>query len=66
MIGSEFAFLYQTFGAEVTMVEMLPRALSTEDVDIAGIIECEFKRTGIRLLTNVKNEIISEKNQTAL
>jgi dihydrolipoamide dehydrogenase len=56
IIGSEFAFIYRTFGAEVTMVEMLPRALSTEDEGIIDIIVREFKKSGIRLLTNVKVE----------
>jgi dihydrolipoamide dehydrogenase len=56
VIGSEFAFIYRTFGAEVTMVELLPRALSTEDEDMSGIIEREFKKSGIKLLTNVKVE----------
>ncbi len=58
VIGSEFAFIYRTFGAEVTIVEMLPRALSTEDEDMASIIEREFKKSGIKLLTNVKIENI--------
>jgi dihydrolipoamide dehydrogenase len=54
VIGSEFAFIYRTFGAEVTMVEMMPRALSTEDEEMSGIIEREFKKAGIKLMTNVK------------
>jgi dihydrolipoamide dehydrogenase len=28
VIGSEFAFIYRTFGAEVTMVEMMPRPVN--------------------------------------
>jgi dihydrolipoamide dehydrogenase len=35
---------------------MLPRALSTEDEGIIDIIVREFKKSGIRLLTNVKVE----------
>ena len=54
VIGSEFAFIYRSFGAEVTMVEMLPRALSTEDEDMSDIIEREFKKAKIKLITNVK------------
>lgn len=65
VIGSEFAFIYRTFGAEVTMVELLPRALSSEDEDMSGIIEREFKKTGIRLLTNVKVESI-ERDATGM
>lgn len=60
VIGTEFAFIYRTFGSEVTMVELLPRALSTEDEEISGIIEREFKKSGIKLLTNVKVESIAK------
>jgi len=56
VIGCEFAFIYRAFGAEVTMVEMLPQALSTEDDEISAIIERELKKAKIRLLTNVKVE----------
>ncbi len=56
VIGSEFAFIYRAFGAEVTMVELLPRAVSTEDEEMADIIEREFKKSKIKLITNVKVE----------
>ncbi len=52
VIGAEFAFIYRAFGAEVTMVEMLPRSLSTEDEEMSDIIEREFKKSRIKLLTN--------------
>ena len=54
VIGSEFAFIYRSFGSEVTMVEMLPRALSTEDEEMADLIQREFKKAKIRLITNVR------------
>lgn len=56
VIGSEFAFIYRALGAEVTMVEMMPHALSTEDEEISEIIEREMKKSKIKLLTNVKVE----------
>ncbi len=54
VIGSEFAFIYRTFGAEVTIVEMTPHALSTEDEELSGIMEREFKKAKIRLIAGVK------------
>ncbi len=51
VIGSEFAFIYRSLGSEVTVVELLPRALSTEDPDISALIEREMKKAKIRLLT---------------
>ena len=44
VIGSEFAFLYRTFGSEVTVVEIVSRAISTEDEEMSDIIEREFKK----------------------
>jgi dihydrolipoamide dehydrogenase len=54
VIGSEFAFIYRALGSEVTMVEMMPHALSTEDEEISGITEREMKKSKIKLYTNVK------------
>ena len=54
VIGCEFAFIYREFGAEVVMVEMMPRAVSTEDEEISAILEKELKKKKIKLLTNVK------------
>jgi dihydrolipoamide dehydrogenase len=60
VIGSEFAFIYRAFGAEVSIVEMMPRALSTEDEEMAGIIEREFKKAKIKVITNVKVEKVEK------
>ncbi len=52
VIGCEFAFIYREFGSEVTLVEMMPNAVSTEDGEISAILERELKKKKIRLLTN--------------
>ena len=59
-IGSEFAFIYRSFGAEVTMVEMMPHAVSTEDEEISEILERELKKAKIRLITSVKVENVEK------
>lgn len=58
VIGSEFAFIYRALGAEVTLVELMDRALSTEDVDISAVIEREMKKAKIKLLTGLKVESV--------
>jgi dihydrolipoamide dehydrogenase len=58
VIGCEFAFIYREFGSEVTMVEMMPRAVSTEDEEISAILEKELKKKKIKLMTDVKVEKI--------
>lgn len=54
VIGCEFAFIYRCLGSDVTMVEMMPHALSTEDEEISEIIERELKKSKIRLITRAK------------
>ncbi|MEJ2696402.1 MAG: dihydrolipoyl dehydrogenase [Candidatus Sulfobium sp.] len=56
VIGSEFACIYRELGTEITMVEMMPRAVSTEDEEISDLLEREFKKKKIKLLTGVKLE----------
>lgn len=61
VIGCEFAFIYKQFGAEVTMVEMMPNAVSTEDEEISQILERELKKNKIKLLTNISVEKVDVK-----
>ncbi len=61
VIGCEFAFIYREFGSEVTLVEMMPNAVSTEDAEISAILERELKKKKIRLLTNTSVEKVDVK-----
>jgi dihydrolipoamide dehydrogenase len=53
-IGIEFASFYRSFGAEVTVVEVLPQILPVEDAEIAGIARKAFEKQGIKILTGAK------------
>src|SRR3954453_15899432 len=53
-IGVEFASFYRTFGADVTVVELLPQILPVEDAEIAGIARKRFEKQGIKILTGAK------------
>lgn len=55
-IGCEFAFIYGELGADITLVEMLPRAVSTEDHEISELLQKELKKKKIKLITNVTVE----------
>jgi dihydrolipoamide dehydrogenase len=61
VIGCEFAFIYKEFGSEITMVEMMPCAVSTEDEEVSQILERELKKNKIRLLTNTRVEKVDVK-----
>lgn len=62
VIGCEFAFIYKQFGADVTMVEMMPNAVSTEDEEISQILERELKKNKIKLLTATSVEKIDVRD----
>jgi len=43
VIGCEWAFIFRELGADVTVIEMLPRALASEDTEVSALIEREMK-----------------------
>lgn len=49
--GLEFAYLYNAYGAQVTLVELLPHLAPKEDEEISQELEKAFRRQGIRSLT---------------
>jgi dihydrolipoamide dehydrogenase len=49
IIGAEFASIFNRFGSEVTIVEMLPRLIPAEDEDAAKELAKQFGKRGIRL-----------------
>ena len=50
-IGVEFADVYHSYGAEVTIIEMLPRLIPLEDAEISQQLERSYKKRGIKFLT---------------
>ena len=53
-IGIEFASFYRTFGADVTVVEILPQILPAEDTEISAFARKQFEKQGIKILTGAK------------
>ena len=51
-VGVEFAYIFRTFGAEVTVVEMEDQLLPRTDREVAGELEKSFRKQGIRVLTS--------------
>jgi dihydrolipoamide dehydrogenase len=47
VIGVEFASVWRSFGAEVTIVEMLPHLLPPEEESSSKLLERAFRRRGI-------------------
>jgi dihydrolipoamide dehydrogenase len=49
IIGCEFASIFERFGTEVTIIEMLPRLIPQEDDDASAELAKQFRRRGIAL-----------------
>jgi len=54
VIGVEFASVWRSFGAEVTIVEALPRLVPAEDAGASKILERAFRKRGIAFKTGIR------------
>jgi dihydrolipoamide dehydrogenase len=65
-IGIEFASFFRSFGAEVTVVEVLPQILPVEDAEIAGLARKAFEKQGIKILTGAKVTKLDKKADSVI
>ena len=63
--GIEFAYLYNVYGAQVTLVEFLPRILPKEDEEISQALSRALGSQGIRLLTGASVTAVAVQDGTA-
>lgn len=54
VIGVEFASVWRSFGADVTIVEALPNLVPNEDESLSKGLERAFRRRGIKFNTGVR------------
>ena len=64
-VGVEFASIFKTFGAEVTILEFLPRMVPMEDEEISKELLRLYKKRGIDANTGAKVETV-EKTETGV
>jgi dihydrolipoamide dehydrogenase len=64
-IGAEFSTIWNAYGTEVHLVEMLPTILPLEDPEISKELEKSFKKAGINVLAGHKVESV-EKTDTGV
>lgn len=62
-IGVEFATVWNSYGVEVTIVEMLPRLVPNEDPEASSDLEKAFRRRGIKYLTDTRVESLERKGE---
>jgi dihydrolipoyl dehydrogenase len=63
VIGVEFASVWRSFGAEVTIVEMLPHLLPPEDESSSKLLERAFRRRGISYQLGARFEGVKESGE---
>src|SRR5690606_1324037 len=55
-VGMEFADVYASFGAKVTVIEALERVLPNEDKESSAAVEKSFRKRGIEVLAGARLE----------
>jgi dihydrolipoamide dehydrogenase len=61
-VGVEFADIFNAAGSTVTIIEMLPRIVPTEDEEIAAELARAFRRRRIEMHVNARVAEIGEKD----
>jgi dihydrolipoamide dehydrogenase len=63
VIGVEFASVWRSFGAEVTIIEALPRLVPAEDEACSKALERAFRKRKIGFKTGVRFSHVEQKEQ---
>jgi dihydrolipoamide dehydrogenase len=59
-VGVEFASVFKSFGADVTVLEALPRVVPVEDEEVSKELTRQYKKRGIEVSTSCKVEKIEK------
>lgn len=63
VIGVEFASVWRSFGAEVTIIEGLPHLVPAEDESISKQFERAYRKRGIEFSLGVKFQSVTQNDQ---
>jgi dihydrolipoamide dehydrogenase len=63
VIGVEFASVWRSWGAEVTIIEALPTLVPNEDAAIVKVFERAFRKRGIEAKTGVRFAGVTQNDQ---
>ena len=62
-VGVEFASVYSRFGAETTLVELLPRLVPLEDEEVSKELEKSFRKRGLKSQVDTKLEKLERSDK---
>ena len=63
VVGAEFASVWRSFGAEVTIIEALPNLLPNEDPALSKAFERAYRKRGIAFHTGVRFSGVTKSDQ---
>ena len=63
VIGCEFASVWRSFGADVTIVEALPRLLAGEDAEVSAALQRAFRKRGIDVRVDTPFEAVEATDE---
>jgi dihydrolipoamide dehydrogenase len=64
-IGVEFAYVLNSYGVKVTIVEFLDRVVPLEDADVSTELAKQYKKLGIEILTSTRVDAIDDSDPNA-
>ncbi|MFD5156646.1 dihydrolipoyl dehydrogenase [Streptomyces hawaiiensis] len=64
-IGVEFAYVLNSYGVKVTIVEFLDRLVPLEDADVSAELTRHYRKLGIEVLTSTRVEGIDDTDPAA-
>ena len=62
-VGVEFASIYNSFGTQVTILEVLPRVVPAEDEEISVELDKSFKKKNINIFTNCSVDAVKKDSK---
>jgi dihydrolipoamide dehydrogenase len=66
-IGAEFAHIFASFGTKVSLIEMNPGILTTEEEEVSEVVRKQFVKDGIDVFTATKTlKVTMEDNKKVL
>ncbi len=65
-VGVEFASVFKSFGADVTIIEALPRIVNVEDEEISKELTRQYKKRGIEMFVGAKVDKIEKRDGGAV
>lgn len=65
-VGVEFADVFNAFGSQVTLIEMLPQILPVEDAEVAKVVDAVFRKRGMKIMTGTKVKSLDRSNPKVL